>query len=627
MTSLAPGEPEARGEPEDQPRPTPDLRADSDMRIGEAEVRTIGRRAAGPDRGQYSRAGRRDRDSGLPGSEVDADLQPPSEESGFRETATPASAVAARPLWRSPLTRRILAVNVVALAIPVVGLLYLDNYRQNLVLSELELLRTEARLFSGALVAGGVTNSVEGEEQLQPEISRQTLRRLVEVSQTRARLFTPDGFLIADSFLLSGPGGAVVIQPLPPLERNPNPLMRAAEAVYDWVVDRLPSSIGALPPYVENAVQVARDYDEVMVALEGEVASEVRDAGGGTMMLNVAVPVQRYRKVLGALLLTKRGDSIEATLRDTRLTVLGVFALAMTATILMSLYLARSIAWPIHRLAEAAHRVRRAKGRQVVVPDFSRRNDEIGELGGALSEMTQAVWRRMDAIERFAADVAHEIKNPLTSLGSAVETVARVEDAAQRRKLMGIIQDDVRRLNRLITDISDASRVDSEMSRAASEPVSIRDLLGAIAELHGVTSTKGGPTVHVDVPIHDSLMVMGREGRLGQVLRNLLANAVSFSPPGGRIDLVARRREGWIVVQVQDQGPGVPPDKLGAIFERFYSERPKGEKFGLHSGLGLSISKQIIEALGGHLLAENAIGPDGQTKGARFILRLPVAWP
>jgi two-component system sensor histidine kinase ChvG len=599
MTSLAPDEPAAELEPR------PDLRAESDMRLGEATVRG---RAAGP----AHRARRDNSDLG--------DARPES-----AQGAEPTDA-GRRPLWRSPLTRRILAVNVVALAIPVVGLLYLDNYRQSLVLSELELLKTEARLFSGALVAGGVTTNTEGEAQLQPETARQTLRRLVEVSQTRARLFTPDGFLVADSFLLSGPGGAVVVQPLPPLERNPNPLIRIAEAVYDWVLARWPSGMGTLPLYVENPVQTAHDYEEVMVALEGDVATEVRDAGQGAMVLNVAVPVQRYRKVLGALLLSKRGDSIEATLRDTRLTVLGVFALAMTATILMSLYLARSIAWPIHRLADAAHRVRRAKGRQVVIPDFSRRNDEIGELGGALTDMTQAVWRRMDAIERFAADVAHEIKNPLTSLGSAVETVARIEDPGQRRKLMGIIQDDVKRLNRLITDISDASRVDAEMSRAVSEPVSIRDLLAAIAELHPVTQGADGPVIHVDVPLRDPLMVMGREGRLGQVLRNLLANAISFSPPGGRIDLYGRRQDRSIIVTVQDQGPGVPPDKLGAIFERFYSERPKGEKFGLHSGLGLSISKQIVEALGGRLTAENVTGPEGKVMGARFVLRLPVAW-
>jgi two-component system sensor histidine kinase ChvG len=600
------------------------LRAESDMRLGGERTAQISKPAKSKDWAPRIdprlRAEPSSKDSGA------ADLEPRSR-MHREDAARPerAAATASRPLWKSPLTRRILAVNVVAIAIPVVGLLYLDNYRQSLIYSELELLKTEARLFSGALVSGGVTTVVGGEEQLQPETSRQTLRRLVEVSQTRARLFTPDGFLIADSFLLSGPGGAVVVQPLPPLERNPNPLVRAAEAVYDWIVARWPTGMGDLPPYVENAVQIARDYDEALTALDGDVATAVRDGGQGTLVLSVAVPVQRYRKVLGALLLTKRGDSIEATLRDTRLTVLGVFALALSATVLMSLYLARSIAWPIHRLAEAAHRVRRAKGRQVIIPDFSRRNDEIGELSGALADMTQAVWRRMDAIERFAADVAHEIKNPLTSLGSAVETAARIEDPDQRRKLLAIIEDDVKRLNRLITDISDASRVDAEMSRASAEPVSLRDLLRAIAEVYAVAGPSNGPRIELDIRAEDRLIAMGSEGRLGQVVRNLVANAVSFSPPGGKIALSAWRQDGWIVVSVIDEGPGIPVGKLSAIFERFYSERPKGEKFGLHSGLGLSISRQIVEALGGQLSAENATDANGLVTGARFVLRLPAA--
>ena len=315
------------------------------------------------------------------------------------------------------------------LVIPVVGLLYLDNYRQSLIESELELLKTEAQIFSGALAASGVVTGPLGEERLLPETTRQTVRRLVDVSQTRARLFSPDGSLIADSFLLSGPGGVVEMQPLAPLDADDSFLWRTIVGAYDWIAGLLPNG-GPLPPYSESSVQSAQDYAEVQKALAGETATAVRDAGGGRMVLSVAVPVQRYRQVLGSLFLTKPGDSIEATLRDTRLTVLGVFAVALSVTVLLSLYLASTIAWPIHRLADAAERVRRAKGRQVKIPDLSRRKDEIGDLSGALRDMTQAVWKRMDAIERFAADVSHEIKNPLTSLRSAVETVARIDDPA-----------------------------------------------------------------------------------------------------------------------------------------------------------------------------------------------------
>jgi two-component system, OmpR family, sensor histidine kinase ChvG len=528
-----------------------------------------------------------------------------------------------RPLWQSPLTRRILAVNIIALVIPVVGLLYLDNYRQNLIQSELELLKTEAKLFSGALAASGVVTGPLGEERLLPETTRQTVRRLVDVSQTRARLFSPDGSMIADSFLLSGPGGVVEMQPLAPLEADDSFLWRAIVGAYDWIAELLPNG-APLPPYTESSVQSAQDYAEVQKALAGEIATAVRDAGGGRMVLSVAVPVQRYRQVLGSLFLTKPGDSIEATLRDTRLTVLGVFGIALSVTVLLSLYLASTIAWPIHRLADAADRVRRAKGRQVKIPDLSRRKDEIGDLSGALRDMTEAVWKRMDAIEGFAADVSHELKNPLTSLRSAVETVARIDDPVQQRRLMTIILDDVQRLNRLITDISDASRVDAEMSRADAEPVAMRELLTAIADIHSATADGDAPRIEVIAREGDSLTVLGMEGRLGQVLRNLVSNAISFSPPGGTITLTGWREHGRVLVTVEDNGPGIPPDKLKAIFERFYSERPQGEKFGTHSGLGLSISFQIVEAHGGTLTADNMIGPDGHVRGACFTTDLPA---
>ena len=388
--------------------------------------------------------------------------------------------------------------------------------------------------------------------------------------------------------------------------------------------DRLPSS-RILQPYQEAAVQNAADYQEVVKAMGGEAMTFVRDAGKGKMILSAAVPVQRYRQVLGALLLTKPGDDIEATLRDTRLTILGVSGIALGVTVLLSLYLASTIALPIHRLADAADRVRRDKGRQKTIPDLSARGDEIGDLSGALRDMTEAVWRRMDAIEGFAADVAHEIKNPLTSLRSAVETVARVEDPTQQKKLMSIILDDVQRLDRLISDISDASRIDAEMSRAEAAPVKLRDLVLAVADIHAATGRDSAPQIRTQLPEGDSLSVLGTEGRLGQVVRNLVANAISFSPPQGVILLAARRVGRHIQLTVEDEGPGIPPDKLGAIFERFYSERPKGEKFGTHSGLGLSISKQIVEAYGGSLRADNRVDAQGRILGARFTVTLLVA--
>jgi len=544
------------------------------------------------------------------------------------EPAAPATATSTAPALprrrrRSSLTRRILTLNLLALAIPVAGLLYLDQYRNSLVQQQLDLMATEAELFSGALAASGVVTGPAGDERLLPETTRSTVRRLVDVSKTRARLFDQDGTLIADSSRLIGPGGQVEIEMLPPPE-NDTLLVSLVTRLYDSVVALIPRG-KPLPLYQERAQQRAADYPEALQALDGEPASALRVDHSGDLMLSVAVPVQRYRQVLGTLMLSVGGDSIDVAVRDVRLNILKVFGVAFAITVLLSLYLAGTIARPLHRLAEAADRVRRGQGRQTEIPDFTRRGDEIGDLSGALREMTEALWTRMDAIEHFAADVAHEIKNPLSSLRSAVETVARIEDPERQRRLMAVILDDVQRLDRLITDISDASRVDAEMSRMEKEPVDIARMLRTLAEIHEQTAMPDGPRLVVDAPGGRALMVAANEGRLVQVLRNLLANAMSFSPPRGSITLFARREGRRIRLSVADQGPGIPPDKLDAIFDRFYTERPVGEKFGTHSGLGLSISRQIVEAHGGRLFAENLTDPDGGIRGARFTLLLPAA--
>lgn len=523
---------------------------------------------------------------------------------------------------RSSLTRRILTLNVLALAIPVLGLLYLGEYRSSLVQQQLELLRTEGELFSGALAASGVVTDPSGGEELLPETTRSTVRRLVDISKNRARLFDQTGALIADSARLVSPAGQFEIEILPPPESD-TLITRLTRRLYDWVTGLLPQR-KPLPLYRERADQVAGDYPEVLQALAGEDASALRVDRNGALVLSVAVPVQRYRQVLGAVMLTSNGDAIDAAVRDVRFSILKVFGAALGVTVLLSLYLAGTIARPVHRLAEAAEQVRRGKGRQNKIPDFTRRGDEIGDLSGVLREMTEALWTRMDAIEHFAADVAHEIKNPLSSLRSAVETVARMEDQKQQRKLMAIILDDVQRLDRLISDISDASRVDAELSRADKAPVDIGRLLQTLAEVHEATAKAGAPRIVVGLPKGQTLMAPAIESRLVQVLRNLITNAISFSPPGGIITVGARRDGRRMLIYVSDQGPGIPADKLDAIFNRFYTERPVGEKFGTHSGLGLSISRQIIEAHGGRIFAENLTDAAGSSTGARFTIILPA---
>ncbi|NIA68013.1 HAMP domain-containing protein [Pelagibius litoralis] len=537
-----------------------------------------------------------------------------------------AEATVPRPLprrrrrWRSPLTRRILTINVLVLLIPVLGLLHLDQYRQSLIAAELDALRIQGRAFSLSLGSTAVVATQVGDEQLLPEVTRNLMRVLLVDTGVRARIFARSGDLLADSFILSGPGGKVQVMALPPEKKGGLSLLgRLYEAALKWV-----SGNDDFPPYREERVQKAADYGEVGGALAGDSPGMVRADRQGRLVLSIAVPVQRYRQVLGALMLSKDGADVDEAVDDRRRDILIVCGLAFAVTVLLSFYLAGTIARPIRRLAQAADLVRYGKGRQYEIPDFRRRGDEIGDLSDALRSMTEALWNRMDAIEAFAADVAHEIKNPLTSLRSAVETVARIEDPDQQRRLMSIILDDVHRLDRLISDISDASRLDAELSRAQTESIDVGELLRALVSLHQAVDAEQGPRFTLDLLDHQDLRVPGLEDRLGQVFRNLITNAITFSPPDGQIRLAAQRQGEDIEVSICDDGPGIPEGKLEAVFERFYTERPAGEKFGTHSGLGLSISKQIVEAHGGTIEAENRCDPDGTVRGACFVVTLPA---
>jgi two-component system sensor histidine kinase ChvG len=490
-----------------------------------------------------------------------------------------------------------------------------------LIDQQIESLKTQARIFAAALGEGAVLDSAGVGRVLLPDLAREMMRRLVEPTQTRARLFDIKGNLIADSRVLRGPGAIQVLE-LPPPDTK-GFLMRSADQVYDWVVGRVPHR-ASYPIYRETASPRARDYAEVEQALRGETGAAVRrDLSADGLVFSVAVPVQRFKEVLGAVMLSTGSREIEDGLRNVRLELLRIFGVALLVTVLLSVYLAGTIARPIRRLAAAAERARGRRAR-VEIPDFTGRGDEIGDLSGALREMTDAVWQRMSAIEHFAADVAHEIKNPLSSLRSAVETATRIEDPINQKRLMAIILDDVERLDRLITDISDASRLDAELSRIELLPVDVAAMLGALAEIHQATRAADAPHLVLELPDRGrQLIVPAIESRLSQVFRNVIANAASFSPAEGEIRLRARHDGRAVLVTVDDQGPGIPEDKLAAIFDRFYSERPAGEKFGTHSGLGLSISKQIVEAHRGMIWAENRKEIDGAISGARFCLRLP----
>jgi two-component system sensor histidine kinase ChvG len=526
--------------------------------------------------------------------------------------------------FASPLTWRILAVNVLAPVILVGGLFYLDRYKNELIAQELESLRIRAEIMAAAVGEGGVIDTGFAIPELSPTAAKQMVRRLAQPARMRARLFDDQGNELADSKILMAGTTEVLMEDLPEPDRGL--FVRGFRKIYNFVTQSSLADEG-LPRYRESPHPKATDYPEVVQALNGDAAWAVRAMRGHRLLLTTAVPVQHYKQVLGAVMVSSSGDDIAQSLFKVRLTIFQAFAFALTITIGLSVYLAGTIARPVRRLAAAADRVRRGHGRRHTIPDLSKRGDEIGELSGSLREMTETLWRRMDAVEAFAADVAHEIKNPLTSLRSAVETCARIQNPDQQRRLMAIIQDDVGRLDRLISDISDASRIDAELSRADSEPVSLCRMVEGLASIYQDTGAAEGVSITVECLGEDPLLVMGIESRLAQVLRNLISNALSFSPPQGHIVLQARRENGKVVATVEDEGPGIPENKLDAIFDRFYTERPAAEKFGTHSGLGLSISKQIAEAHGGSLSAINRIGPEGQVLGARFIFALPAYQP
>ena len=515
----------------------------------------------------------------------------------------------------SSLVGRILAINMITLLIPVIGFLYTDRYRQFLIDGELEALRSEGRIIAVALGSAAVTG--EGSDiRLDEDRSALFLRLLTIESPSRARLFALNGDLLADSIVLSG--GAVPVY--------------AQSLEEPTLADRLsPRSIWQairrggrqFPRYVETSPQRADHYPEAAEALFGSVASGVRSAEDNVLVLSAAVPVQEYRRVLGGLMLSRETTIIDDRIASMQALVLWLFLIALVITVLLSIYLANTIAQPVRQLAKSADLVRRQKDRRHSIPDLSDRGDEIGDLSLSLRDMTETLWDRIDSMESFAADVAHELKNPLTSLRSAFETLSMVKDPKQQEVLLGILTHDVDRMDRLITDISDSSRLDAELARSHWEELDIWDLADTIIDLQQQLAENG---IRIELQPSSNhrpgYVVLGAETRLGQVLVNIITNAQTFSPENGRIWVRLAREKGNILISVEDQGVGFPADKLGKVFARFYTDRPEQEGFGKHSGLGLSISKQIIDAHGGKIWAENAEA-EGEITGARVVIQLP----
>ena len=549
------------------------------------------------------------------------------------------------------LVARIFLINLLGLVILALGILYFNQFRESLINARAQSLRTQAQIIAAA-IAGSATadtgsividpNSLQDTPDataendqpdgldfpINPETAGPVLRRLLANTGNRAQIIDTDGNLVVDSRFIYG--GDII-------ETIDNKVGDQNQSWWQRRWNRLQTYIFGYdyPVRREYGLDKNKTYPEVAAALNGASVSQVKLDENREIIVVVSVPVQRYRAVLGALVLSNKGGEIDDVLRAERQVVIFTFSFAAVVTLLLSALLAGTIANPIRRLSAAAQQVRRGISKRVEIPDFTKRRDEIGNLSGSLRDMTSALYTRIDAIEAFAADVAHELKNPLTSLRSAVETLQVVKKDEQRNRLIEIVKQDVKRMDRLITDISDASRLDAELARTEAKPSDLAALLGNITTMSNELAKPGMAEVALNVqPPHagldqaDAYTIAGQESRLSQVFRNLVDNARSFTSPGSKIQVRLRRAGNVIEVRVEDSGPGIRPENLERVFERFYTDRPE-QSFGNNSGLGLAISRQIVEAHKGRIWAENRSGRanasgERSVLGARFIVQLPA---
>nr|WP_233280523.1 sensor histidine kinase [Devosia rhizoryzae] len=538
----------------------------------------------------------------------------------------------------SSLTRRIVVLNMAGLLVLVVGILYLNQWRAGLIDARVQSLRVQGEIIAAAIAAsatvdsdiisvnpdrlldtqsGGVSPFSYFDPTLEfpinPERVAPLLRNLITPTRTRARIYDGQGLLILDSDNIYARGEV--------LRQTIDKSTGTSFFLADWWNALISWAPGDnYPTYQEYQADEGTRYPEVASALQGAPADFVRVDAQNRLVVSVAVPVQRLRAVVGSILLSTAPGDIDSIVAQERWSILRIAMIAAGVQIVLSLLLAGTIAGPMRRLSAAAERVQTAGDARAEIPDLSDRPDEIGHLSGALRRMTDALYNRIEAIERFAADVAHELKNPLTSLRSAVETLPLAKREADKARLNEIIQHDIRRLDRLITDISSASRLDAELARETAEPVDVETLAQAMVAIQkDIAAGRDVSVVMGKRSGRGTTLVSGHESRLAQVFANLIDNAVSFSPPGGTVTVAISTEGDNIVATVSDEGPGIRD--AGRIFQRFYTDRPEGESFGNHSGLGLSISKQIVDAHKGTIKAANRT----DRSGALFTIVLPRA--
>jgi two-component system, OmpR family, sensor histidine kinase ChvG len=555
--------------------------------------------------------------------------------------------------WMAPgsLASRIALINILGLVILSLGILYFNQYRQSLINARVESLMVQGQIIAAA-VAGSATADTSSivinpdrlDDQLSPdstdngatnldfpiapETAGPVLQRLLANTTIRGQIIDASGNMVADSISLYGGSDIIqtnITQDTPTLRSR---LSMLVNRVGDWMF------VHEYPLHDDYAMDNNQSRSEISAALNGATVSVVRLNLNREIIVLVSVPVQRFRAVLGALVLSTKGGEIDNVLRAERRVVYLTFGFTALVALLLSALLASTIARPIRRLSAAADQVRRGVNHsRIEIPDFTSRSDEIGQLSGSLRHMTSALYKRIEAIEAFAADVAHELKNPLTSLRSAVETLSFVKTDEQRGKLIEIVVHDVQRMDRLISDISDASRLDAELARSEAQPMDLAKLAQNIAVHANETAKPNMAKVEVaisekkDKPL--AFMILGHDSRLGQVFRNLIDNARSFTAEGTALNMRVRRVGADVEVRIEDHGPGIPPENLERVFERFYTDRP-GASFGRNSGLGLAISRQVVEAHKGRIWAENKLGKaieeggEKPVQGARFIVRIPA---
>ena len=512
------------------------------------------------------------------------------------------SDLALRWSGRVSLTRRILAVNIFALALLAGGFFYLDTYRSRIVDGRVVQANREVRLIAEALRS----TPAEGQSALVSRLARET--------SARVRLYDADGRKLLDSRSL---GVRNFVLQDPDKQGWDQAMARLLDAAIDRVVQA-----ERTPLYRNRSPDVAQAWPGAVFAREHNATlAQVLRAPDRTPVILAFAPLEpRGRVVMTAV----NARTITETVRGERFRLSVVIGVVALISILLSLFLARTIVRPLRRLARAAVRVRRGRAREVVVPRLPTRRDEIGMLARALSDMSLALRARIDATEAFAADVTHELKNPLASLRSAVDGLTLVDDPDLRGELLAIARDDVHRLDRLITDISDASRLDAQLSRAKFEPVDLAAMITALIAARHARSGADAPIIRFTPDPETTMTVMGEGARLERVFENLIDNAVSFSPAQGAVDVSAHEEAGRLIVAVEDEGPGVPEQARASVFQRFHSVRPGGEGFGQHSGLGLAIARTIVEGHGGEIEVESR---KDRVQGARFVVRLPLAEP